>query len=81
MGDSRTGSPKRVPEPVAQELATDVNVAASLPGDADYSPLWSVTIYDNADFDSVSDLSSALDAAPVGPGPLVNCPIVSVEEP
>jgi hypothetical protein len=57
------------------------NVAASLPGDADYSPLWSVSIYDNADFDSVSDLSSALDAAPVGPGPLVNCPIVSVEEP
>ena len=35
------------------------NVVATIPSDDDYSPLWLVSVYDNADFDSVSDLASA----------------------
>ncbi len=57
------------------------NVIATIPGDADYSPLWIVSVYDNADFDNVSDLSSALAATIVPSNPMnVNCPIVSVNE-
>ena len=56
------------------------NVVASLPGDESYSPLWMVNIYDNADFDDVSDLDSATDANILATGAAnVNCPIVSVE--
>jgi len=56
------------------------NVVATLPGDAGHSPLWSVNIYDNADFGDVSDLSSATSANILNDdGPTVNCPIVSVE--
>ncbi|WP_411963711.1 hypothetical protein [Haloferax sp. YSMS24] len=55
------------------------NVVATLPGDSGYSPLWLVNIYDNADFDSVSDLDSATDAEQLAAGAAtVNCPIVSV---
>lgn len=55
------------------------NVPSTLPGDDTYSPLWDVSIYDNADFDTVSDLDSALDAALLESGAArVNCPIVSV---
>ncbi len=55
------------------------NVPATLPGDAPYSPLWEVNIYDNADFDSVHDLSSALMATILVSGAAnVNCPIVDV---
>lgn len=57
------------------------NVPETIPTDAAYSPLWDVQIYDNAEFDMVSDLSSAemasimaVDAA------IVNCPIVSVQQ-
>ncbi|MCF8371494.1 MAG: hypothetical protein K9H64_07720 [Bacteroidales bacterium] len=56
------------------------NVPETIPTDAAYSPLWDVQIYDNADFSSVMDLSTAtmanimaMDAA------IVNCPIVSVQ--
>ncbi|MCZ6678982.1 MAG: T9SS type A sorting domain-containing protein, partial [Candidatus Poribacteria bacterium] len=56
------------------------NVIATVPSDADYSPLWVVTIYDNADFDAVSDLASAQGANILGGEGTVNCPIVSVEE-
>lgn len=56
------------------------NVIASLPGDAGYSPLWLVNIYDNADFESVSDLGSATDASVLASGAAnVNCPVVSAE--
>jgi hypothetical protein len=56
------------------------NVVATLPGDEAYSPLWMVNIYDNADFDSVSDLDSAADAEILASGAAnVNCPVVSVE--
>lgn len=57
------------------------NVVEVLPEDDGYSPLWSVNVYDNSDFDSVSDLDSAMDATELAQGVAnVNCPIVSVEE-
>jgi hypothetical protein len=55
------------------------NVAAALPGQSGYSPLWAVGIYDDADFSSVANLTTAMAATLVAAGPLVNCPIVSVE--
>jgi hypothetical protein len=56
------------------------NVVATLPGDDGYSPLWTVNIYDNADFDMVSDLDSATSANILARGAAnVNCPVVSVE--
>jgi hypothetical protein len=54
------------------------NVVATLPQDAGYSPLWSVSPYDNADFGSVHDLRSALSAHILARGvATVNCPVVS----
>ena len=54
------------------------NVLATLPGDEGYSPLWLVNIYDNADFDGVSDLDSATDAELLASGAApVNCPVVA----
>lgn len=56
------------------------NVVATLPDDEAYSPLWRVNVYDNADFDSVTDLSSATNAEILEKGVAnVNCPVVSVE--
>jgi len=56
------------------------NVVATLPGDSGYSPLWTVNVYDNADFDAVSDLGSATDAEILASGAAnVNCPVVSVQ--
>ncbi len=58
------------------------NVVATLPDDDDYSPLWSVNAYDNADFDAVSDLASASAANILGEGvATVNCPIVDIQDP
>jgi hypothetical protein len=55
------------------------NVPATLPGDPGYSPLWLVSVYDNADFSSVHDLTTALKAKVLGAGvATVNCPIVFV---
>ncbi|SIS10101.1 hypothetical protein [Natronorubrum thiooxidans] len=55
------------------------NVVASLPGDESYSPLWTVTVYDNADFEDVSDLDTATSATILDTDTAtVNCPIVSV---
>jgi hypothetical protein len=56
------------------------NVASSLPGDVEYSPLWSVSIYDNAAFPNVFDEASLL-AAPFKARNVatVNCPIVFVQ--
>jgi hypothetical protein len=54
------------------------NVTATLPGDDAYSPLWSVNVYDNADFDSVEDLDRASSATILASGEVtVNCPVVS----
>ena len=56
------------------------NVPSTLPGDAGYSPLWLVAVYDNADWPEVKDLKTALKAKVLAPAAAtVNCPIVSVE--
>lgn len=54
------------------------NVVATIPGDDGYSPLWEVFVYDNADFDQVSDLASAQAANIFGVAAIVNCPVVFV---
>lgn len=55
------------------------NVTETLPADAEYSPYWLVNVYDNAEFDAVSDLTSAMNATQLGAGvATVNCPVVSV---
>ena len=55
------------------------NVPFTLPGDAGYSPLWLVAVYDNADFPSVHDRATALKAKVLAPGvATVNCPIVFI---
>lgn len=56
------------------------NVVATIPTNDAYSPLWSVNVYDNADFDAVSNLSTATSANILGTSvALVNCPVVSVQ--
>ena len=56
------------------------NVTATVPTDAAYSPLWTVNVYDNADFSSVMNLSTAMAATIMATGVAnVNCPIVSVQ--
>ncbi len=56
------------------------NVVATLPQDASYSPLWSVNVYDNADFMNVGNLSQAQMANILATGvATVNCPIVSIQ--
>jgi len=53
------------------------NVVATVPDDAAYSPLWVVNVYDNVDFDAVSDLTSAMAATLLASAvAMVNCPIV-----
>ena len=48
-----------------------------MPGDDGYSPLWTVTVYDNADFDAVSDLATATESTVLDRGVAnVNCPVV-----
>jgi hypothetical protein len=55
------------------------NVVATIPGDDGYSPLWLVSMYDNADFDAVSDLSSASSSNILVSGAAtVNCPVVEL---
>ena len=55
------------------------NVASSLPGDLDYSPLWLVSIYDNAAFAKVWNEATVL-SAPFKARDVatVNCPIVFI---
>jgi hypothetical protein len=56
------------------------NVIGTVPSDAAYSPLWNVVVYDNADFDTVSDLTTAEAATVlVSSAGLVNCPLVAIE--
>ncbi len=55
------------------------NVLATLPGDSNYSPLWSVNIYDNANFGVVSNLSNASSSTILVTGAAtVNCPVVTI---
>jgi hypothetical protein len=63
------------------EMGTDQthNVVETLPSDDAYSPFWDVDVYDNADFDSVSDFASAQSATLLAAGvALVNCPVVDI---
>jgi len=56
------------------------NVVQTIPTDAGYSPFWDVDVYDNMDFDMVSDWSSALSATLLVEGAaMVNCPIVEIQ--
>lgn len=52
------------------------NVIATSPGDASYSPLWSVQVIDNAKFDMVTNLQTAISAGSMSAGANVNCPVV-----
>jgi hypothetical protein len=57
------------------------NVLAALPGNEGYSPLWSVTPYDNDDFPAVMDLETARAANILAEGvATVNCPVVDIED-
>ncbi len=56
------------------------NVVGAIPSDAGYSPLWSVNVYDNANFASVMNLSSISSATILANGVAnVNCPIVLIK--
>ncbi|HPF96598.1 MAG TPA: hypothetical protein PLZ00_04190 [Mangrovimonas sp.] len=56
------------------------NVIATVPANAAYSPLWWVSVYDNADFDMVSNLTSASSSNILASGvATVNCPVVTME--
>ena len=52
------------------------NVLETLPGDTYYSPLWSVKVIDNANFSSVTNLSTATSFSSSPAGASVNCPVV-----
>jgi hypothetical protein len=57
------------------------NVVATIPTDSDYSPLWSVYVYDNADFENVTNLETALNSTILAEGVMyVNCPVVYIED-
>jgi hypothetical protein len=56
------------------------NVITALPTDGPYSPLWSVSVYDNTAFASVTSLATATAAPQLGAGVAnVNCPVVEVQ--
>ncbi len=70
------------PSGVCTEPGTDQthNVASVLPGEADYSPLWDVRVYDASAFAAVSDLATAEAATTlVAHMALVNCPVVEIQ--
>jgi hypothetical protein len=52
------------------------NVLATIPADANYSPLWSVQVIDNTNFASVSNLATATSFTSNPAGATVNCPVV-----
>ncbi len=55
------------------------NVAATVPGDPGYSPLWQVSVYDNANFAVVRDLASIAHVRVLAANvATVNCPIVTI---
>jgi hypothetical protein len=55
------------------------NVPSTLPGEAGYSPLWLVSVYDNSDWPMVHNLDTVLNAKILAPAvATVNCPVVSL---
>lgn len=67
--------------PVVEDGTTQThNVIATIPGNLEYSPLWAVNVYDNADFDNVSNLVTAEAANILMVNAMyVNCPVVTVQ--
>jgi hypothetical protein len=56
------------------------NVLTTLPVDGAYSPLWQVSVYDNASFSTVHDLTTLRQAKILAPNvATVNCPVVAVQ--
>lgn len=56
------------------------NIVGAVPSDANYSPLWSVSVYDNAGFPTVMNLGSISSATILANGVAnVNCPIVVIK--
>lgn len=57
------------------------NVVATLPADAGYSPLWTVIVYDNNNFNAVNNLTTAANSTILMPNAgNVNCPLVSITQ-
>lgn len=66
------------------ETGTDKthNVVSALPADAGYSPLWTVVVYDNSNFNAVTNLTTAtspMTTILIPNAGNVNCPVVSVQ--
>lgn len=61
---------------VAPNTQMTHNVLATLPGDAGYSPLWSVRVLDNKYFEQVTNLATATSFSSMMAGADVNCPVV-----
>jgi hypothetical protein len=55
------------------------NVLEVLPGQRGYSPLWAVSVYDQADFDTVRDIDSVPSALLASDVAHVNCPVVALD--
>jgi len=56
------------------------NVVMVIPGQTGYSPLWDVDVYDNMDFDMVTDWASATMATLLASSVVqVNCPVVDFD--
>jgi hypothetical protein len=57
------------------------NVISVIPSDPGYSPLWTVIAYDDASFNSVKDLNTAMMAPVLVPNAgTVNCPVVNIQQ-
>jgi hypothetical protein len=54
------------------------NIVPSLPGDAAYSPLWTVSVLDNTFFDSIHSEADALQHVVAPNVALVNCPVAEI---
>ncbi len=79
-GESGGGPPSGFKTEDGMPTGQTHNVAETVPSDEAYSPLWDVQIYDNADFSSVSDFSSAQSVTILATDAvIVNCPVVSVQ--
>ena len=55
------------------------NVIATIPSSSTYSPLWLVYAFDNAQFNAVSNASTAVATSPTNLGATVNCPVASIQ--
>lgn len=56
------------------------NIIGAVPSDSGYSPLWSVSVYDNANFAGVTNISSLSSATILATNVAnVNCPVVVIK--